>query len=196
MTEQWKNHRGGFLGVGIATILAAGACVALGLVLQYVIDYTLNGRVKDAVVISVLFLTLLIVVLLTQSIGLVVLNQNMMKQIRAGIVEKILRKSYLDFGKYKDSDYISLLTNDMKKIEDTYIPTLFTILMEVVQLVFAIVIMTRYSWVFTVVMLAMTILMFLVPTYFSEKCSGLPWRFLKVSRLLHREPAKSLEDLK
>lgn len=45
----------------------------------------------------------------------------------------------------------------------------FAILEKVVQLILAIIVMTYYSWVFTVVMLGMTVAMFLIPSYFTKK---------------------------
>ena len=115
------------------------------------------------------FLVLFAVLYGVRNVGFVSLNQKFLCDIRAEIVEKILRKDYLEFEERKESDYLSLLTNDVKKIEDDYLDTIFAILEKVVQLVLAIIVMTYYSWVFTVVMLGMTVAMFLIPSYFTKK---------------------------
>lgn len=169
MKEYGKKHWMKFIGVGLASVLLSAAMVGISLVLQYAIDFTMEGRVWEAVGMVASFLVLFAVLYGVRSAGFVSLNQKFLRDIRAEIVEKILRKDYLEFEERKESDYLSLLTNDVKKIEDDYLDTIFAILEKVVQLVLAIIVMTYYSWVFTVVMLGMTVAMFLIPSYFTKK---------------------------
>lgn len=169
MKEYGKKHWLQFVGVGLASVLLSAAMVGISLVLQYAIDFTMEGRVWEAVGMVASFLVLFAVLYGVRSAGFVSLNQKFLRDIRAEIVEKILRKDYLEFEERKESDYLSLLTNDVKKIEDDYLDTIFAILEKVVQLVLAIIVMTYYSWVFTVVMLGMTVAMFLIPSYFTKK---------------------------
>ena len=169
MKEYGKKHWLQFVGVGLASVLLSAAMVGISLVLQYAIDFTMEGRVWEAVGMVASFLVLFAVLYGVRNVGFVSLNQKFLRDIRAEIVEKILRKDYLEFEERKESDYLSLLTNDVKKIEDDYLDTIFAILEKVVQLVLAIIVMTYYSWVFTVVMLGMTVAMFLIPSYFTKK---------------------------
>ena len=169
MKEYGKKHWMKFIGVGLASVLLSAAMVGVSIVLQYAIDFTMEGRVWEAVAMVASFLVLFAVLYGVRSAGFVSLNQKFLRDIRAEIVEKILRKDYLEFEERKESDYLSLLTNDVKKIEDDYLDTIFAILEKVVQLVLAIIVMTYYSWVFTVVMLGMTVAMFLIPSYFTKK---------------------------
>ncbi len=169
MKEYGKKHWLQFVGVGITSVLLSTAMVGVSLVLQYAIDFTMEGRVWEAVGIVASFLVLFAVLYGVRSAGFVSLNQKFLRDIRAEIVEKILCKDYLEFEEHKESDYLSLLTNDVKKIEDDYLDTVFSILAKVVQLVLAVIVMTCYSWVFTVVMLGMTVVMFLIPSYFTKK---------------------------
>lgn len=169
MKEYGKKHWLQFVGVGLTSVLLSAAMVGISLVLQYAIDFTMEGRVWEAVGMVASFLVLFAVLYGVRSAGFVSLNQKFLRDIRAEIVEKILRKDYLEFEERKESDYLSLLTNDVKKIEDDYLDTIFAILEKVVQLVLAIIVMTYYSWVFTVVMLGMTVAMFLIPSYFTKK---------------------------
>lgn len=169
MKEYGKKHWLQFVGVGLASVLLSAAMVGVSIVLQYAIDFTMEGRVWEAVAMVASFLVLFAVLYGVRNVGFVSLNQKFLCDIRAEIVEKILRKDYLEFEERKESDYLSLLTNDIKKIEDDYLDTIFAILEKVVQLVLAIIVMTYYSWVFTVVMLGMTVAMFLIPSYFTKK---------------------------
>ncbi len=169
MKEYGKKHWLQFVGVGLTSVLLSAAMVGVSVVLQYAIDFTMEGRVWEAVGMVAFFLVLFAVLYGVRSAGFVSLNQKFLRDIRAEIVEKILRKDYLEFDERKESDYLSLITNDVKKIEDNYLDTIFSILAKAVQLVLAVFVMTYYSWVFTVVMLGMTVAMFLIPAYFTKK---------------------------
>lgn len=179
MKEYGKKHWMKFIGVGLASVLLSAAMVGVSIVLQYAIDFTMEGRVWEAVAMVASFLVLFAVLYGVRNVGFVSLNQKFLCDIRAEIVEKILRKDYLEFEERKESDYLSLLTNDVKRIEDDYLETIFAILEKVVQLILAIIVMTYYSWVFTVVMLGMTVAMFLIPSYFTKKLQDATEGFLQ-----------------
>lgn len=169
MKEYCKRHLGEFAWAGITAVLFAAVFVGISVVLQKAIDAAIVGDLKMAVRILVVFTVVFGIVYLLQAFSLVNLNQKIIREIRGNIASKILHKNSQEFKKHIETDYLSLLQNDVKKIEDTYLDTLFSIAIAAVQLIFAIVIMTHYSWVFTVVMLGMTVLMFLVPAVFSKK---------------------------
>lgn len=169
--EYGKRHLLEFIWTGLTAVLSSAVIVGISLVLQEAIDAAIAGDVEKAVWLSVGFVVIFAVVYWLQASALVKLNQKVVGEIRGDIVKKILCKNTMEFKEYKETDYISLLQNDVKKIEDTYLDTLFSIITAAVQLLLAIVVMTHYSWVFTVVMLGMTILMFLVPAVFSKKLS-------------------------
>lgn len=169
MKEYGKRHLLEFAWTGLTAMLFSAAFVGISLVLQEAIDSAIAGNVEKAVWLSVSFIFVFAIVYWLQASSLVKLNQKVVGEIRGDIVKKILYKETMEFKEYKETDYISLLQNDVKKIEDTYLDTLFSIISAAVQLILAIVVMTHYSWVFTVVMIGMTVLMFLVPAVFSKK---------------------------
>lgn len=169
MKEYGKRHLWEFIGAGVTAVLLAAALVGISVVLQEAIDAVLVGELKKAVWMLVVFTVVFAIVYLLQAFSLVNLNQKIIGEIRGNVVNKILRKDTQEFKEHIEADYLSLLQNDVKKIEDTYLDTLFSIVIAASQLLFAIVVMTHYSWMFTVVMLGMTVLMFLVPAVFSKK---------------------------
>lgn len=171
MKEYSKKHLGKFIWVSVMTVLNSIMFVGISLVLQMAIDSAIIGNIKRAIGLSVEFIIAFALVYWLQASSLVKLNQMMIADIRRNLVKRILSKNIIDFKKYKETDYISLLQNDIKKIEDTYVETLFSIVGACVQLIFAIIVMTHYSWMFTAVMLGMTMLMFVVPTVFQKKLS-------------------------
>lgn len=169
MKEYIKKYRLHFLFVAGLAVLSAVATVGISLVLQYAIDISLKGQIKEAVIITIIFIVCFGAIYYLASAGQVSLNQRLMEVVRGNIIQKLLKKSYVEFDEHNSSDYISLLTNDVKKIEDGYIELILSALEMIVQLSLAIVVMTHYSWAFTVVMLSMTMLMFVIPTYFTGK---------------------------
>ncbi len=171
MKEYCKKHLLEFIWVGLTAVLFSAVFVGISLVLQEAIDSAIAGNVEKAVWLSAGFIVIFAFVYWLQASSLVKLNQKVMGEIRGNIVKKILCKNTMEFKEYKETDYISLLQNDVKKIEDTYLDTFFSIISASMQLLLAIVVMTHYSWVFTVVMIGMTVLMFLVPAVFSRKLS-------------------------
>ncbi len=172
MKEYGKKHLWEFIWAGITAILFSAAFVGISIILQEAIDFAIAGKMEKAIWLLVGFTIVFAVVYLLQAFSLVNLNQKIAGEIRANIVNKILHKDTMEFKEHVETDYISLLQNDVKKIEDTYLDTLFSILIAAAQLILAIVVMTHYSWMFTVVMLGMTALMFFVPAVFSKKLAS------------------------
>ena len=169
MKEYSKKHLLEFIWTGVMSVFLSAAIVGISVILQEAIDVAIIGDLQKAIWLLVGFTVVFATVYLLQAFSFVNLNQKVIGEIRGTIVEKILHKNTQEFKAHMETDYISLLQNDVKKIEDTYLDTLFSIVGAAVQLVLAIVVMTHYSWVFTVVMLGMTVVMFLVPAVFSKK---------------------------
>ncbi|MBP5306200.1 MAG: ABC transporter ATP-binding protein [Lachnospiraceae bacterium] len=166
-----KKNKVRFAVAAFFAISYAFVNVGISLLLQHIVDTATSGEILKAILIAAGYMMVLAIICLFQARSEVGLNQRITGEIRNNIVEKILKKSTMDFEKHKSSDYVSLVQNDVKKIEDSYISTILSILSDVVMLVLAVIVMTRYSWVFTVFMFAMTGLMFVVPTLFSKKLS-------------------------
>lgn len=169
MKEYGKRHLLEFIWTGVTSVLLSAAIVGISVILQEAIDAAIIGNLQKAIWLLVGFTVVFAIVYLLQAFSFVNLNQKIIGEIRGTIVEKILHKDTQKFKEHLETDYISLLQNDVKKIEDTYLDTLFSIVGAAVQLILAIAVMTHYSWVFTVVMIGMTVVMFLVPAVFSKK---------------------------
>ena len=128
MKEYGKRHLLEFIWVGISAILFSALWVGISLVLQYAIDNAIAGRVDKAVYLSAGFIVVFAVVYWLQASSLVKLNQKVIRELRENIVRKLLYKDAMSFYQYKETDYISLVQNDVKKIEDTYLNTFFSII--------------------------------------------------------------------
>ena len=147
LKEYGKKHLLEFIWVGLTSVLFSAVFVGISLVLQEAIDSAIAGNVEKAVWLSAGFIVIFAFVYWLQAFSLVKLNQKVMGEIRGNIVKKILCKNTMEFKEYKETDYISLFQNDVKKIEDTYLNTFFSIISATMQLLLAIVVMTHYSWI-------------------------------------------------
>ena len=169
MKEYFKKHKLAFIGTGILAVITSALVVFISLVLQYVIDRALEGEVGKAALVSLGFeLTFGLFYWLASS-RKVRLNARVMQEVRSKIVTRLLGKSFVHFKEHEESDYISLVQNDVKRVEDQYLERFFSCLQAATQLIFAIAVMTWYSPLFTLAMLGMTAAMFVVPAVFSKK---------------------------
>lgn len=164
-----RKHWFSFICVGMLGILMAGFEVLLSLVLKDAIDLVLDGKVGEAVKVCVAFSLSIVTLSLAKEFSQAALNQQLMMEIRNAIAKGILRKNYVEYEEHSKSDYLSLVTNDVKRLEEEYLNLFFTIEVLAFQLCFGIAVMTYYSWVFTATMMGMTIFMFVVPAFFSKR---------------------------
>ncbi|MCR4932993.1 MAG: ABC transporter ATP-binding protein/permease [Lachnospiraceae bacterium] len=171
MKEIIKKHYVRFILAIIFSALYSVAFVGISLLLEKIVDLATKGEVRKAVLVSAAYIIAFAIIMVLQAFFEVKLNQTAIGEMRKNIVKKVLNKSSLDFGKYKESDYVSLIQNDVKKVEDGYIETILSIVSAIVMLIFAVIVMTNYSWVFTASMFGMIVLMCVVPSVFSKKLS-------------------------
>ncbi len=169
MKQYFYKHKLEFLWVGILSVLSSAVFVGISLILQYVIDRAIDGKVAEAVITSIGFIIVFGLIYWLAASSQVRLNTKVMKALREDIVTKILRKSTVEFQEHEEADYISLVQSDVKRVEDSYLDTFYSCIKASTQLIFAIAVMTYYSPVFTVTMLGMTAAMFIIPGIFSKK---------------------------
>lgn len=164
-----RKHWFSFICVGMLGILLAGFEVLLSLVLKDAIDLVLDGEIGAAIKVCVLFSLSIATISVAKEFSQAALNQQLMMEIRNAIAKGILRKNYVEYEEHGKSDYLSLVTNDVKRLEEEYLNLFFSIEVLAFQLCFGIAVMTYYSWIFTATMLGMTMFMFVVPAFFSKR---------------------------
>lgn len=179
MKKYFLKHKVEF---AIAVLLAMASSVVfvgISLVLQYVIDKAIGGQIASAFIASLLFVIVFGLVFYFSAAGQVHLNTKVMEELRGIVAEKILSKNNTEFKEHDETDYISLVQNDVKRVEDSYLETLLSCIKALTQLLFAIVVMTRYSPIFTLTMFAMTLAMVVIPAAFSKKLENATGRVSK-----------------
>ncbi|MGN1188387.1 MAG: hypothetical protein ACI4R6_07825, partial [Lachnospiraceae bacterium] len=107
MKEYLKKYRLHFLFVTGLAVLSAISTVGISLVLQYAIDISLKGQIKEAVIITIIFIVCFGAIYYLSSAGQVSLNQRLIEAVRNNIIQKLLKKSYVEFDEHNSSDYIS-----------------------------------------------------------------------------------------
>ena len=91
MKEYIKKYRLHFLFVAGLAVLSAVATVGISLVLQYAIDISLKGQIKEAVIITIIFIVCFGAIYYLASAGQVSLNQRLMEVVRGNIIQKLLQ---------------------------------------------------------------------------------------------------------
>ena len=171
MNRYLKKHCGSLMTAIVFSTIYSAVYVGVSVLLQRMIDLSILGNIKSAFILAAGYAIIVAIVCGLQVVSKVKLNQDLIRDIRSDIVTKILNKDTLEYEKHKESDYVSLVQNDVKKIEDSYIETIINIVINALMMILSIILLTRYSWVFTAIMFVMTGLMFVIPTLVSKMLS-------------------------
>ena len=150
----------------IFSIIASGAGVVIALLLKKIIDITVAGdmeRFKTVLLQNILFLCFFAVFYYISSKLSKILLRNVTRNMRKSIFDGIFQRNYQDFNEVNTADYISVLTNDIKMIEDNYLHPLFEIVQYTMAFVFSLVFLLIISPLITLVLFIGMILMLLIP---------------------------------
>lgn len=159
-----------FISIGLSCMLSIG----LALLLEKIIDVVQIGDISNfikVVVVTVLFI-----------IGESVINylkayfknsyiKKTMYYIKSDMFNEMLKKKSYEFYKDNSAKYISLLSNDIKMIEEDYINTIFLIFENVVLFVGSLISMFVLNYKITIILIGVTALTFIIPKIFEEKLS-------------------------
>lgn len=166
MRKYWKQNKG-ILSFTLCMGIAASALSAgVSIILQQIIDAAISENFTEfqqILIFTVVYMLVLCAVSYLSSFFTKYLSQKVIKEYRKDIFQGIMRHSPRDYYKHNTADYISVLTNDMKLIEENYIVTLFATAEYVVMFLFTLLILLALSPVVTGILIVMMLIMFLVP---------------------------------
>lgn len=91
------------------------------------------------------------------------------KQIRTDVFKGIVSQSMGDFGKRNTADYLSIITNDVKMIEDNFLLPFFEVVQYTVIFISSFVLMIYFDVIVTIVVFVAITLMFLVPSLLGKE---------------------------
>lgn len=111
--------------------------------------------------------------------------RNILVHLRERIFKGIFRKNYLDFTSNNTADYISVLTNDIKIIEENYILPLLLALQNIVMFIVTIFILLYLSPLITLALFLSLLIIFIVPILFGKALQSKQIIFLISFLTLH-----------
>ncbi|KEJ00039.1 ABC transporter permease [Clostridium botulinum A2B7 92] len=155
----------------IFSIISSAAMVGLSLFIQTTIDYVTTGNIdgfKRILIYSVGYGILIGLLYFIYDILSKMFIRNLLKILRNKVFFGILRRNYKDFNSKNTADYISVLTNDMKLIEENYVVPLLLILQYSVMFGVTVILLLYLSPLVTLGIFISMLLIFIVPSIFGK----------------------------
>ncbi|ACA55007.1 ABC transporter ATP-binding protein [Clostridium botulinum] len=171
MRECIKRNKLLLLVTIIFSIISSAAMVGLSLFIQTTIDYVTTGNIdgfKRILIYSVGYGILIGLLYFIYDILSKMFIRNLLKMLRNKVFFGILRRNYKDFNSKNTADYISVLTNDMKLIEENYVVPLLLILQYSVMFGVTVILLLYLSPLVTLGIFISMLLIFIVPSIFGK----------------------------
>ncbi|MGY3779607.1 ABC transporter ATP-binding protein [Isobaculum melis] len=171
MKQVLKEHQFLFGLTVFLSLIYAIASVLIAKILQRVTDTALSGdfeAFKQVILFSVGYLVFIGLGFFTYTYVSKLFTNKLIKSYRQKIFHGVFQQNYQDFTKNNTADYLSILTNDMKMVEENFLaPLLGTILFGFI-FVIALIMLFIISPLITVCLIISVLFMFLVPSIFGK----------------------------
>lgn len=155
----------------IFSTISSISIVGLSLFIQKTIDIVTSGNMEDfnkILIYSLAYGVAIGVLYFIYDILSKIFIRNLTKMMRNKVFEGIFKSNYKDFTSTNTADYISVLTNDMKLIEENYIKPLLEILQYSVMFLVTVVLLVYISPVVTIGLFISMVLIFISPAIFGK----------------------------
>lgn len=148
------------------SFINSGVTSFIAILLQRTIDFVISGDLngfKRILVWTILYALFIGLIFFVYSLVSKKLIRNVTKALRSKIFNGLLRRNYKDFYFNNTADYISVLTNDTKLIEENLLLPLILIIDSLILFIFTTFILISYSIKITLVLFASILIMLLIP---------------------------------
>lgn len=166
MKQYWLKNKLLFGTVVVLCTVTALLSAAISILLKRVTDIALAGQMDQfwkVLIFAVGYMALICLANYLASLASKFLIQRMTRQMRSDVYDKIMSQYPGSFFKTNSADYLSILTNDVKLIEDNYILPIVTSLEMAVLFVATLVLLFFLSPFVAIVLIISLMVMFLVP---------------------------------
>lgn len=150
----------------LSSVIASLGYVFMAVLLQQLLDIAIDKNIHQfirMVVFSIIYFVALGFSLYLQSLLSKKVICKIMLQIRSDVFRGIINHSIEDFEKKNTADYISVVTNDVKMLEDHFLLPLFEVVQYTVIFISSFVLMIYFDFIVTICVVAAIAVMFLVP---------------------------------
>lgn len=156
----------------LTSIIASLGYVFMAVLLQKLLDIAVEKNMQQFIpmfLFSIFYFVMLGIFLYLQSLLSKRITCKIIKQIRTDVFKGIVSQSMGDFGKRNTSDYLSIITNDVKMIEDNFLLPFFEVVQYTVIFISSFVLMIYFDVIVTIVVFVAITLMFLVPSLLGKE---------------------------
>lgn len=156
----------------LTSIIASLGYVFMAVLLQKLLDIAVEKNMQQfipMVLFSIFYFVMLGIFLYLQSLLSKRITCKIIKQIRTDVFKGIVSQSMGDFGKRNTADYLSIITNDVKMIEDNLLLPFFEVVQYTVIFISSFVLMIYFDVIVTIVVFVAITLMFLVPSLLGKE---------------------------
>ena len=176
MKQLIKNHQKAFYAFMIFNILVPLTNVAFAYSIKGIIDSGMSQN-KEALTQAVLVgATVILIYAALNFISLRLRNKlvrQIMSRYKNKVFQSILDRDYRDFSKEKSGKFISVLTENMKKIEQDYLYQYFNISKNLSLMIFSLLTMFIGNWFLTLLVIIASIIPMMISGFIGQKSASL-----------------------
>lgn len=172
MKQLIKNHQKAFYAFMIFNILVPLTNVAFAYSIKGIIDSGMSQN-KEALTQAVLVGAIVILIYAGLNFISLRLKNKLVRQIMSRyknkVFQSILDRDYRDFSKEKSGKFISVLTENMKKIEQDYLHQYFNISKNFSLMIFSLLAMFIGNWFLTLLVIIASIIPMMISGFIGQK---------------------------
>ena len=152
----------------LVSVIASLGYVFMAILLQQLLDIAVEKDMQlfiRMVLFSIFYFAVLGIFLYLQSLLIKKVICKIMRQIRSDVFQGTVNHSIEDFNKMNTADYISIITNDVKMIEDNFLIPLFEVIQYAVIFTASFLLMIYFDIIVTICVIVAIVIMFLIPSF-------------------------------
>ena len=176
MKQLIKNYQKAFYAFMIFNILVPLSNIAFAYSIKDIID---SGMSKNRVALTQSVLVGVVVIFIYAILNFISLRfrnklvRKIMSSYKNKVFQSILDRDYREFSKEKSGKFISILTENMKKIEQDYLHQYFNISKNISLMIFSLVAMFIGNWFLTLLVIIASIIPMMISGFIGQKSASL-----------------------
>lgn len=176
MKQLTKYHKKSFYTFMIFNILVPLANIAFAYSIKIIIDSGMSQN-REALTQAILIGAIVIFIYASLNFISLRLRNKLVRQIlsryKNKVFKSILDRDYREFSKEKSGKFISILTENMKKIEQDYLHQYFNISKNISLMIFSLVAMFIGNWFLTLLVIIASIIPMMISGFIGQKSASL-----------------------
>ncbi|MCI8982202.1 MAG: ABC transporter ATP-binding protein [Hungatella sp.] len=163
-----KQNKVLFVATILVSVIASLGYVFMAILLQQLLDIAVGKDMQQfirMVLFSIFYFAVLGIFLYLQSLLSKKVICKIIRQIRSDVFRGTVNHSIEDFSKKNTADYISIITNDVKMIEDNFLLPLFEVVQYAVIFTASFLLMIYFDIIVTICVIVAIAIMFLIPSF-------------------------------